>query len=270
MTTRIGSGACIGLVAAAFGLSIGAPRAESAGAMRAGEGVIILAQHDHGGGSADEAKPELAPNVEFALWIAQTRGHLLIGNDLVKQGEWKAAYPHFQHPIEELYGVLKPRLADYQVPPFEDQLKALANAVKARKIADYDVASKTVADALAKADAGLKAKEADWDRFMLRAAIETLKSSIEEYAGAIDKGRIDKPVEYQDARGFIWQSERMIESVAPVLEKKNADALKDVRAGYAELKKIFPTAVPPRKPIKDHAAMIRDVERIVAAAGPLM
>jgi hypothetical protein len=269
MKIRIGSGACALLVAGALGLSIGASRAETAGAMPAGAGAIILAQHDHPA-STDEAKPELPPDLEFALWIAQTRGHQLIGNDLVKQGEWKAAYPHFQHPIEELYGVLKPHLADYQTPPFEDALKALANAVKARKIADYDIAWKNVGDALAKADAGLKAKETDWDTFFLHAAIETLKSSIEEYAGAIDKGRIDKPVEYQDARGFIWQSERMIESVAPALEKKNADALKQVRAGYAELKKIFPTAVPPRKPVKDHAAMVKNVDRIVAAAGPLM
>jgi iron uptake system EfeUOB component EfeO/EfeM len=270
MKTGIGSGACVLLLAGALGLSICAPHAASAGAAPAGERVIILAQQQEHTGAADEAKSELAPDVEFALWIAQTRGHMLIGNDLVKQGEWKAAYPHFQHPIEELYGALKPHLADYQVPPFEDALKALANAVKARKMADYDVASKTVADALAKADAGLKAKETDWDTFMLHAAIETLKTSIEEYAGAIDKGRIDKPVEYQDGRGYIWQSERMIESVAPALEKKNSDALKQVRAGYAELKKIFPTAVPPRKPVKDHAAMVKEVERIVAAAGPLM
>jgi hypothetical protein len=269
MKSWVASGVCALLVAGALELSIGAPRAASAGAMPAGEGAIILAQHDHPA-NTDEAKPELAPDVEFALWVAQTRGHLLIGNALVKEGHWKGGYPHFQHPIEELYGVLKPRLADYQTPPFEDQLKALADAVKAQKMANYDAAWKNVVDALAKTDAGLKAKEKDWDTFMLRAAVETLKSSTEEYAGAIDKGRIDKPVEYQDARGFIWQSERMIESVAPALEKKNADALKAVRAGYAELKKTFPTAVPPRKPVKDHAAMIRDVERIVEAAGPLM
>lgn len=269
MKSWIGSGACAVLVAGAFGLSIGAPGAGTAGGAWAGEAAIILAQHEHGGG-AEEAKPELPPNVEFTLWVAQTRGHLLIGNDLVREGQWKAAFPHFEHPIEELYGVIKPRLADYQAPPFEDQLKALAAAVKARKRADYDVAVKNVADALAKADAGLKAKETDWGTFVLHAAIEALKSSIEEYAGAIENERIGKPVEYQDARGFIWQSERMIESVALDLEKKNADALKRVRAGYAALKKIFPTPVPPKKPVKDHAAMVKTVERIVAAAGPLM
>ena len=37
---------------------------------------------------------------------------------------------------------------------------------------------------------------------------------------AIVGGRIAKPVEYQDARGFIWQADRMIGSVAEDLNKK--------------------------------------------------
>lgn len=260
-------GAALWLVAA---LPVAAPRAEAGSAIHAhATGIVVAQQHDRPG-TAEEAKPELPPDVEFALWISQVRGHLLIGNDLVKEAQWKAAYPHFQHPIEELYKVIEPRLADYKTPPFDAALKALSDAVKARKQADYDTALKSVADALAKADAGLKAKQANWESFAVRAAIETLKSSVEEYTSALAKGRIAKPVEYQDARGFIWESERMIESVAPALEKKDADALKQVRAGFAELKKTFPTAVPPMKPIKNLDAMKKQISRIEAAAGKLM
>lgn len=268
MTTQAKIWAVVSTLAIASGLSATALRADPADTAMHG---MTLAQHDHATAPApDEAKPELAPDVEFALWISQVRGHLLIGNDLVKEKQWKAAYPHFQHPIEELYKVIEPRLATYDTPPFLAALKALSDAVKDRKQAAYDAAWKEVADALAKADAGLKAKETNWDVFMVTAAIETLKSSTEEYESAIEKGRIAKPVEYQDARGFIWQSERMIESVAPALEQKNADALKQVRAGYADLKKVFPTAVPPKKPVKDLDAMKEQVFRIVASAGKLM
>ena len=49
----------------------------------------------------------------------------------------------------------------------------------------------------------------------------------------------------------------MIESVAADLQKKDADALKQVRAGLAELKKVFPAAVPPRTPVKDHCGHAR-------------
>jgi hypothetical protein len=97
-----------------------------------------------------------------------------------------------------------------------------------------------------------------------------LKSATNEYEEAIVKGRIAKPVEYQDARGFVWQSEKMIEALSPALEKKDAAALKAVRDGFAELKKAWPAAMPPKAPVKDHAAVLSDVSRIELAVGKLM
>jgi hypothetical protein len=101
-------------------------------------------------------------------------------------------------------------------------------------------------------------------------AVESLKTAAGEYQQAIVGGRIGKPVEYQDARGFILQAERMIDGVAPDLEKKDAVALRGVRGGFAELKKAFPSPLPPRAPVKDHGAMLSDVSRIELAAGRLM
>jgi hypothetical protein len=62
----------------------------------------------------------------------------------------------------------------------------------------------------------------------------------------------------------------MIESLAPALEKKNADALKAVRDGFAELKKAWPTAMAPKAPVKDYAAVLSDVSRIETSVGKLM
>jgi len=84
------------------------------------------------------------------------------------------------------------------------------------------------------------------------------------------KGRIAKPVEYQDSRGFVWQAEKMVEAHAAVLEKQDAAALKAVRDGFAELKKTWPAAVPPKTPVKDHAGVLADVARIELAIGKLM
>jgi hypothetical protein len=224
---------------------------------------------NEGGERAGQAK--LAPDLDFALRIAQVRGHLLIGDELVKEGQWNAAYPHFRHPTEELYSGIRARLKDYRIPPFEAALKVLANAVKAKKGGDdYAKAFKAVADALAAADTGLKAKQPGWDSFVMETALETLKSATGEYEQAIAKGRIAKPVEYQDARGFVWQAEQMIEQVAPALEKKDADALAHVRTALGELKKAFPAAMPPTTPIKDYGAVLGDVSRIELAAGKLM
>jgi hypothetical protein len=155
------------------------------------------------------------------------------------------------------------------VPPFDTALAGLANAVKGKR-ADYATRFKEVNDALAAADAGMKAHQDNWPGFVVETAVEALKAAASEYQMAIVNGRIAKPVEYQDARGFIWQGQRMIESVAADLQKKDPAALAAVRSGVAELKKAFPSAMPPKVPAKDHAAVLADVARIEVAAGKLM
>jgi hypothetical protein len=253
---------------------------------------IVLAQHrKHGGEGGEKARArkqggegegggeeggakggaKLPPDLDFALRIAQIRGHLLVGDELVKEGQWNAAFPHFRHPTEELYGGIRGRLKEYKVPPFEAALKSLSNVVKSKKGGEgYDKAFKAVSDALAAADEGLKAKQQNWDGFTVEAALETLKSATGEYQEAVVKGRIAKPVEYQDARGFILHAEKMLEAVASGLEKKDADAFKHVRDALAELKKAFPTAMPPKTPVKDYGGVLSDVSRVELAAGKLM
>jgi hypothetical protein len=252
---------------------------------RAPSGGFVLAQHgDHAKQDADKEQPKeageggeskgienLPPELAFAVRIALLRGHLLVGDQLVKQQQWNAALPHFLHPSEEIYGDIKDSLPDYKVPAFDAALKTLSDVVKSKKSADYARAVKPVTEALAAADAGMKAKQADnWPGYVTESAVEAIKTAAGEYENAIVGGRIGKPVEYQDARGFILEAERMIDSVAPALQKKDAASLKEMRANLAELKKIFPTAVPPRTPIKDHAAMLAIVSRLELAASKLM
>ncbi len=228
-------------------------------------------KHEHGEEGGEKGNANLPPDLDFALKIALIRGHLLVGDQLVKENQWAAALPHFLHPGEELYGPIRGKLKDYKTPPFAAALKTLANVVKGKKGgADYDNAVKAVNDALAAADAGLKEKQKDWTSFTVETALEALKSATGEYEEAIVKGRIAKPVEYQDARGFVWQAEAMIEAIAPALEQKDKDALAAVRAGFVELKKAWPTAMAPKVPVKDHAAVLADVSRIELAAGKLM
>ena len=251
-------------------------------------GGFVLAQHeDHGqpaskepskapaeGGEGGETKglDDLPPDLAFAVRMALLRGHIMVGDQLVKQGQWNAALPHFLHPSEEIYADIKDALAGHNVAPFEEGLKSLVSLVKARKAGnDYARALKTISEATASADASLQASLADrWASFVMEAAVEAIKTAAGEYENAIVGGRIAKPVEYQDARGFIWEAERMIESVAAGLEKKDAAALKEIRVRLADLKKVFPAAVPPRMPIKDHGAMLALVSRIELAASRLM
>jgi hypothetical protein len=281
----LGVGAFVAVGSGAIGAAVLSADASATGVRESGFATdtaiahashVMVAQHEGtplagGEGGETAAIANLPPDLAFGVRIALLRGHLLVGDELVKQQQWNAALPHFLHPTEEVYADIKDWLAEYNVPPFDGALKALADVVKSKKGgADYAKAQKPVNDALAAADAAMKAKESDWPGFVTEAAVEATKTAAGEYEQAILHSRIAKPVEYQDARGFIRQADRMIESVAADLQKKDASALKQVRAGLTELKKIFPTAVPPRTPVKDHAAMLAIVSRIELAAGKLM
>jgi len=236
-------------------------------------GVVIAqhAGHDAGEGGESQGLANLPPDLAFAARVTLLRGHLLVGDELVRQQQWNAALPHFLHPTEEIYGDIRDQLAGYRVPPFDGSLKALSDVVKAKKGgAEYTKALKAVHDALGAADAGMKAKQSDWPGFVVEAAVEALKAATGEYQQAVVGGKIAKPVEYQDARGFILQADRMIESVAPDLQRKDSAALDQVRAGLAELKKAFPSPMPPRTPVKDYGGVLADVSHIELAAGKLM
>jgi hypothetical protein len=236
----------------------------------------VIAQHqpqEREAGEAGESKTlaRLPRALAFATRIALVRGHLLIGDELVRQQQWNAALPHFLHPSEELYADIKEDLQEYKTPPFDRALKILSDVVKARRGGEaYSNALKNVNHALAAADAGLKGQQDNWAGFVVEAAVETLKMAGGEYQQAIVRGRIAKPVEYQDARGFISQANVMIEAVAADLQTKDAATLQELRAGLIELKKAFPSAMPPSIPVKDAGAVLIDISRIELTAGKLM
>ena len=226
------------------------------------------------GGEAVPAAPKLPAalpqDVAFGRFIALIRGHLLTGDELVSQRAWDAAAPHFSFPTEEIYGIIRNDLRTYKTPPFDGALKTLANAVKAHNAKQYAGARKKVEDALAAADAGLKSRQANWPRFVTAVAIETLKAAPDEYSDAVVKGRIVRPIGYQTARGFILQADRMIEGALAERRANDAEALSDIRARFAELKRAFASVTAPKQAVMDDAAVLGLVSSIEVAAGKLM
>jgi hypothetical protein len=264
------AGADLGQVAAAPGLhqTDSIQLAQHAAGGHGASAKPAKGQGGEGGEGGEGGKAEaLAPNLKFARSIALIRGHLLVGDELVRAGRFGEALPHFLHPAEEIYGGIKGDLATYKVRPFEAALKALVQTVKAKKKEAYDGALKQVQERLAEADVALRAAEQNWPRFSVETALETLKVAADEYGNAIEKGRIAKAVEYQDSRGFVWQAEATIEAVAADLQAKDADALKEVRGAFAGLKKAWPTAVAPKKPVKDASDVLSDIARVELQAG---
>ena len=212
---------------------------------------------------------EVSGDLAFGRFIALIRGHLLAGDELVKRRDWSEAYPHFNFPIEEIYGVIRDELQAYNTPPFDGDLKALARTVQTRNARQYPKAWEKVEEVLRRADWSLKAKVASWPRFQVAVATEVLKAALEEYDEAIANGRIAHPVGYRSARGFVLQALRMIDAAAPGLPAGNEAELGEIRAVLARLEAAFATLRPPARPPIDDAEMVAMTAQIEAAAARL-
>jgi uncharacterized protein (UPF0216 family) len=245
--------------------------------------MVHLAQHQGHGGAAVKATPggeggegggegegggaQLPAGLHLARGIEMIRGHLLIGGELIETGRWADALPHFLHPEEEIYGSLRDDLKAFNLGPFQTALKSLSQTVKAKNKEAYARARATVEERLAAAESAVLAKEENKPYFVLEAALETLQQAADEYEEAVEKGRIANVVEYQDARGFVFEVDRLVGTVADALAAKNADAAKAIRASLDDLKATFPTAMPPQKAVKDSAQFLASVAKFELQVG---
>ena len=220
-----------------------------------------------GSAAAASADARLDPKVRFYRDIQLMRGHLLVGDELIKAGKWADALPHFLHPVEELYGKLGPELKPMKLKPFLAQLKALAQTVKAKNAAAYEVALKALNDRLEPVDAAMKADKKDWTPFAVETALETMRSAIGEYGQSIEGGKFAKAVEYQDSRGFVWQADRLLTSLGGELTGKYPDAAKKARTELDVLKTAWPAAIPPAVPVMDAAQVTAAISKIELALG---
>ena len=203
--------------------------------------------------------------IRFYRDVELMRGHILIGGQLIELGAWDEALPHFLHPTEELYGLMEKYIKMHNITPFRRELQALEQAVKAKRKGAYEQALKVVQQRLDGALAVVKKFMAPSPprTFTVRSAVEVLRVAQAEYESSMEDGKFTKPVEYQDSRGFVWQAERMIEGIAPELEKIDAAALAKVRAAFAKLKAGWPAPMPPAAPllqVGQISSIISDIE----------
>ncbi|NIX76338.1 hypothetical protein [Microvirga terricola] len=248
---------------------------------KADHGLLQLAQAQHKGHAAQPAKAKpaddgegeggggttLSPSLHFYRGLELIRGHLLVGGELIESGRWAESLPHFLHPEEEIYNSLREDLKSLNIAPFQVALKALSQTVKAKNKEAYVRARVALVERLDAAEKLVQEKEKDKVHFVLEAALETLQQSTDEYGEAFKKGRIANVVEYQDARGFVFEADRLIGTITEALNAKNAEAVKALRASLDDLKATFPTVMPPEKVVKDHGQFLSSVAKFELQLG---
>ncbi len=237
--------------------------------------------HDHGamapastqGGEqgGEAGVTGLPASVKFLRDVGLIRGHLLVGNELIEQGRWVDALPHFHHPIEEIYDALRTPLKTRHIADFDAVLKALAQTVKAKKAEAYHAAWARVDQRLSEIEAAEKSAAGEaWPKTTVAVVLALLQSATGEYGQSIENGRIVKPVEYQDSRGFVFHAGKLLDSVEPELTKVNAEAAASLKGVHERLKAAWPAALPPERAVMDHAAVLATVSRFELAAGPFL
>jgi hypothetical protein len=176
--------------------------------------------------------------------------------------------PHFLHPTEELYALIEKYIKLHRITPFDRDLKALAQTVKAKRKAAYEERARVVDQRLSNAlEAAKRFMTPPLRSFTVRSAVAVLRVAQSEYEEAIEDGKFTKPVEYQDSRGFVWQSERMLTGIASELKGIDAEGLAKLRADFERLKAAWPELLPPATPLltpAEIAALISDIERSAA------
>jgi len=215
-----------------------------------------------GGGGA-----QLSPSLHLYRGIEMIRGHLIVGNELIEAGRWADALPHFLHPEEEIYASLRDDLKTFGIAPFQVALKSLSQTVKAKNKDAYARARAALDERLAAAETAVRAKETQGLYFTLETALEVLQQAADEYEEAIEKNRIANVVEYQDARGFVFEADRLVGTVMQDASAKDAEAAKALKASLDELKAVFPAVRPPKQPVKDAGEFLSTIAKFELQLG---
>jgi hypothetical protein len=206
------------------------------------------------GGEGGEAGPATAVSDEEALVVlAQMQGHLLVAQELLGQQQFSAAEPHVGHPIDELYGALDPALQSRQIPGFLPTLDELRQQVRLNPQAP---ATRTkLAEAQQAISAAAQVMRGFGTAATASAVVKQLaQTAVQEYEAAIAGDRVVEVIEYQDARGFLLEAQRLL-STAMASQPASAQRLGELQQTITAMLRAAPTAVPPGKALMSVAEL---------------
>lgn len=196
------------------------------------------------GGEAGTANAA-SSDVDLLVVLAQMQGHLLVAQELLNQGQFKAAEPHVGHPVDELYGVLEPALRERRIAPFLSSLEELRQQVRLNPKAPATALKLNQAQrAVAAAMQALPESVRTNPEIVAAVVRQLAETAVEEYAAAVAEGRVVEVIEYQDARGFLGEAQRLLSSSlsSPSSARPRLMAMQTTITAMLQA---FPTVKPP-------------------------
>ena len=211
----------------------------------------------------DPARISAQDEAEFLFKLGLLEGHLIIGKALLEIDQPRAALPHFGHPVRELYDDIHEALPARGLKDFDTDLIALEAMVAAKPgaaatAAKFDDVMAIVAAARATVPDALRNSEP----FMLGVLGEIMETAAEDYNESIEQGRIEKPVEYHDSRGYLLYAANEIARLEAMPTIENGAKMKEFHRAFDEARAIVAPLIPPRRPLRS----VADFKAIVARA----
>jgi hypothetical protein len=205
-----------------------------------------------------------AKDVDYMTKLGLMKGHLLVAQELLDKNQPKQAEPHIGHPVEEIYVDVEDQLNERKVKEFKTTLVSLQNLVKsnpknAKVKTDFTSSVESVDNAIA----ALPQSQRSNPGFVLQVINGLLDAANSEYGAAIANDKIAAAIEYQDSRGFVIYANDLYKNISPQVAQKNPDADKAITTSFADLVKVWPTAIPPAKPVQtpgDVSKLVKTIE----------
>ena len=208
-------------------------------------------------------------HAELLFKLGLLEGHLMVGRELIEANQPRLALPHFGHPVRELYDDIQGELKRRGVTPFDGELIALEAMVAGKPrdpatLAKYDGVIRILAAIRATVPSGLL----DNERFMLGVLGEVAAIASEDYSESIEGGRIEKPVEYHDSRGYLLYASQEMKRLEGRPDLRGSSRLAVARARLGDMQSIVGPLLPPERPIKSVAVYKAIVAQFKLAAAP--
>lgn len=148
-------------------------------------------------------------DLDYIKNLGLMQGHLIAAKELLDGGTPDQAQYHLDHPIDELYGEIEPRLQKEKVN-FRDSLEKLYDIAKYKPYNSQ--VNKIYNESIKKIQLAInnffrdnrQRPEFAEPEFAENVLISILETASEEYEAAIGKNcKIIAPIEYQDSYGFV-------------------------------------------------------------------
>ncbi|MBW4635895.1 MAG: helix-hairpin-helix domain-containing protein [Iphinoe sp. HA4291-MV1] len=206
-----------------------------------------------------------AKDVDYMTKLGLMKGHLLVAKELLDKNQPKKAEPHIGHPVEEIYVDVEDQLNERKVKEFKTSLVSLQDFVKSNpkspKVKTDFTSSMQAVDSAVTA---LPADQRSQPRFVLQVINGLLDAANSEYGAAIADGKISAEIEYQDSRGFVSYADDLYKGISSKVSQQHPQEYKAINTSMTELIKVWPSAIPPAKPVKtpeDVTKLIKTIEQ---------